>query len=60
VSPEVIEREIEYANEWIGENTPEEPKRKGRKLGKFEGPDKPQGGRSIFDDIDADVDAGGE
>ena len=41
-------------NQWIGENTPEEPKRKPRKLGKVETADGPQSGRSIFDDIDAD------
>jgi len=41
------------ANQWIDENTPEEPKRKPRKLGRVETADKPQGGRSIFDDIDA-------
>jgi hypothetical protein len=50
----VIEREERYANEWIGENTPEEPKRKPRKLGKVETAAKPAGDRSIFDDIDDD------
>jgi hypothetical protein len=50
----IIDRETGRANEWIGENTPEEPKRKPRRLGKVEGADKPNGGRSIFDDIDAE------
>ena len=50
----VIDRETRYANEWIGENTPEEPKRKPRKLGKVETADRPDGARSIFDDIDGD------
>jgi len=50
----IIDRETGYLNEWIGENTAEEPKRKPRKLGKVEAMDKPQGGRSIFDDVDAD------
>jgi hypothetical protein len=48
----IIEREEEYANEWIGENTPEEPKRKPRKSGKVETAERPAGDRSIFDDID--------
>jgi len=56
----IVERETQYANQWIGENTPEEPKRKPRKLGKVGGPEKPQGARSIFDDIDAHDDAEGE
>lgn len=50
----IIDRETRHANEWIGKNTPEEPKRKSRKLGKVETADRPHGGRSIFDDIDAD------
>jgi hypothetical protein len=50
----IIDRETRYANEWIGENTPEEPKRKPRKLGKVETADRPDGARSIFDDIDED------
>jgi hypothetical protein len=50
----IIDRETRHANEWIGENTPEEPKRKSRKLGRVETADRPQGARSIFDDIDAD------
>lgn len=52
----IIAREEKYANEWIGENTPEEPKRKPRKLGKVETAEKPMGDRSIFDDIDDDPD----
>jgi hypothetical protein len=53
----IIDRETRYANEWIGENTPEEPKRKPRKLGKVETLDRPDGARSIFDDIDQDGDS---
>ncbi len=48
-----IEREITLANEWIGENTPDEPERSSRKLGKVEALENRQGGRSIFDDIDS-------
>ncbi len=50
---EIIEREADRANEWIAENTPEEPDRKPRTLGKVETPEKPSGARSIFDDVDA-------
>lgn len=50
----IIDREIRRANEWIGEHTPDEPKRKTRKLGKVGTPEKSNSGRSIFDDIDAD------
>ncbi|HLG57811.1 MAG TPA: hypothetical protein VI485_20875 [Vicinamibacterales bacterium] len=50
----IVEREIRRTNEWIGENTPEEPERSPRNLGKVEAPEKPQSARSIFDDIDAD------
>jgi hypothetical protein len=53
----IIERETEYANQWIGENTPQEPNQKPRRLGRVEEPEKPQGARSVFDDIDADDDA---
>lgn len=56
----IIERETEYANQWIGENTPEEAERKPRKLGWVEETAKPQGARSIFDDIDAEENADGE
>ena len=52
----LIDREIRRTNEWIDENTPEEPERTPRKLGKVEAPEKPQSTRSIFDDIDADED----
>lgn len=48
----IVERETRHANEWIAENTPEEPNRKPRILGKLEIPEKPSGTRSIFDDID--------
>lgn len=51
---DIIDRETRCASEWIGENTPEEPKRKPRKLGKVETADRPDGARSIFDDIDED------
>ena len=51
-SVRIVDRETRLANEWIGENTPEEPKRKSRKLGKVETADRPKGARSIFDDID--------
>jgi hypothetical protein len=50
----IIDRETRYANEWIAENTPDEPKRKPRKLGKVETANRPDGARSIFDDIDED------
>jgi hypothetical protein len=50
----IIDREIGLANEWIGENTPDESEKSSRKLGKVEGPTKPHSSRSIFDDIDAD------
>jgi hypothetical protein len=56
---DIIDRETCYANEWIGENTPEEPKRKPRKLGKVETADRPDGGRSVFDDIDEDGNSSG-
>ena len=52
----IMNREVRHANEWIGENSPEEPKLKPRKLGRVETADEPKGGRSIFDDIDADDD----
>ena len=47
-------------SEWIDENTPEEPERSPRQLGKVEAPVKPQSTRSIFDDIDADEDSESE
>ncbi|MEN6375060.1 MAG: hypothetical protein ABFD75_09810 [Smithella sp.] len=49
----LIDREIRLTNEWIGENTPEEPERTKRKLGELESQEKPESTRSIFDDIDA-------
>jgi hypothetical protein len=52
----LVERETCCANEWIAENTPEEPESSPRKLGKVETPDEPRNKRSIFDDIDADAD----
>jgi hypothetical protein len=51
----IIDRQRQYASQWISEHTPEEPKRKPRKLGNLEKSEKPRGGRSIFDDIDDDV-----
>jgi energy-coupling factor transporter ATP-binding protein EcfA2 len=53
---ELIDGEILRTNEWIDENTSEEPERSSRELGKVEAPDKPRNTRSIFDDIDADED----
>ena len=53
----IIERETRRANEWIGENTPDEPKQKPRKLGKVGTQQKANSTRSIFDDIDADGDS---
>jgi hypothetical protein len=47
-----IDREIRRTREWIDENTPEEPDRASRKLGKVEAQEKPQSTRSIFDDVD--------
>ena len=51
---ELIDQQISRTNEWIGENTPDEPERSPRKLGKVEALEKPPTTRSIFDDIDAD------
>jgi hypothetical protein len=56
----IIEREAEYANQWIAENTAEEPDREPRKLGRVEEPATPRGERSIFDDIDAERESDGE
>jgi hypothetical protein len=53
----IIDREIRRTKEWIDEQTPEEPKRSPRKLGKVEASDKPPSTRSLFDDIDADEDS---
>ena len=52
----LIDREIRRTREWIDENTPEEPERAPRKLGKVEAQEKPQSTRSIFDDVDANED----
>ena len=49
---DIIERETEAAQEWIIENTPEDPERSPRTLGSVETSAPPQGARSIFDDID--------
>jgi len=56
----IIDGEIRHTNEWIGEHTPEEPKRSPRELGKVEASDKPRSARSLFEDIDADEDSEGE
>jgi hypothetical protein len=50
----IIERQIERANEWIGEHMPDEPEQSSRSLGNVEPTDNPQSARSIFDDIDAE------
>lgn len=49
----IVERETRLADEWIAENTAEEPDREPRALGKVGTPDKLPGIRSIFDDVDA-------
>lgn len=49
---EIIEREIQKANEWIAETEPPEPKVSPRKLGTVEPSEVKHGTRSIFDDID--------
>lgn len=49
----LIDRQIRYTNEWIDENTSEEPERSSRQLTRVEAPEKLQSTRSIFDDIDA-------
>lgn len=56
----LIDRQIQHTSEWIAENTPEEPERSPRKLGKIEAPDESHSARSIFDDIDADEDVDSE
>ncbi|MGE0113368.1 MAG: hypothetical protein AB7T07_00565 [Steroidobacteraceae bacterium] len=48
----IIEREIDLANEWIGDNDRERPDKASRSLGTAESSDKPYGSRSIFDDVD--------
>jgi hypothetical protein len=57
-SAKIIDREIQRANEWIGEHSPEEPEREPRELGKVEAADATESERSIFDDIDADDEEG--
>ena len=49
----IIGRETLLANEWIAENTSEEPDRKQRTLGKVETSEKLNSTRSIFDDVDS-------
>ncbi len=51
---ELIDDQIRRTKSWIRENTPDDPKRSPRKLGKVEAAGKPPTTRSIFDDIDAD------
>ena len=51
-----IEREIQRANQWIGEHSPEETEKSPRNLGKVKAAESNESERSIFDDIDADVD----
>ena len=51
---QVIDREIQRANEWVDENTVDELESNPRQLGEIHAPKQPQGTRSIFDDIDAD------
>jgi len=48
----LIEREIDFANEWIAETDPPEPKVAPRVLGTVEPSEEKHGTRSIFDDID--------
>jgi hypothetical protein len=48
----IIDQEIRRTNEWIEENTPEEPVKSPRKLGKIEPSTESSSERSIFDDID--------
>jgi hypothetical protein len=57
-SAKIIDREIQRANEWIGEHSPEEPEREPRELGKVEAADATESERNIFDDIDADDEEG--
>ena len=52
----LIDRQIRRTSEWIDENTPEEPERAPRELGKVEAQEEPQSTRSIFDDVDANED----
>lgn len=53
----IIDGQIQRANEWIGEQSPEEePERRPRKLGKVAAGIRAENERSIFDDIDAGSD----
>lgn len=56
----LIDREIRHTREWIEENTPGEPERAPRNLGKVEAQEKSQSTRSIFDDVDANEDVENE
>lgn len=49
----LIDCELRRTREWIDKNTPDEPERSPRELGKIEAPTEPRSSRSIFDDIDA-------
>ena len=55
----LIDHQIQRTREWIDENTPKEPERSPRKLGKIEAPAESCSAKSIFDDIDANEDADG-
>lgn len=52
VAMDCIKRESERAQEWIAENTEEEPERSPRVLSVSETDPQPQSARSIFDDIE--------
>jgi hypothetical protein len=52
----IIDREIRLVNDWLNEASYEEPKPNVRRLGNVESTERRMGGRSIFDDIDADAD----
>lgn len=54
LAAKLIEGQIRRTNEWIDENTPEEPERSPRRLETVEASERPQSARSVFDDIDAD------
>ena len=47
-----IEQETQRTNDWVHENTQDEPEISPRELGNAESPDKPSSARSLFDDID--------
>lgn len=48
----IIDREIDLAKDWIGDNDRVRPERAPRSLGTAGTVDKPHGTRSIFDDVD--------